>query len=70
MISALGSAQAPLALRVMGDRGSKDLIFKDSFAAFKAALQDFVDGIIHRSERIDRDFMLEVMTLIEAGRRQ
>jgi hypothetical protein len=69
LISVLGATQAPLALRVMGDRGSKDLIFKDSFAAFKAALQDFVDGIIHRGERIDPDFMLEVVTLIEAGRR-
>lgn len=68
LISTLGSSQAPLALRVIGETGWKDLVFKDTFPAFKAALFEFVQGIIHRNERIQPDFMLEVVNLIESGR--
>ena len=68
LISTLGSSQAPLALRVIGETGWQDLIFKDTFPAFKAALFEFVQGIIHRNERIHPDFMLEVVGIIEAGR--
>lgn len=68
LISTLGSACAPLVLRVVGDDGWKDLIFEDSYSAFKGALLDFVQGIINRDERIAPDFMLEVAGLIEAGR--
>jgi len=68
LISTLGSSQAPLALRVIGELGWKDMIFKDSYFAFKATLFEFVQGIIHRDERIHPDFMLEVVNLIEAGR--
>lgn len=68
LISTLGSSQAPLALRVIGELGWKDMIFKDSFFAFKAALFEFVQGIIHRDVRIHPDFMLEVVNLIESGR--
>lgn len=68
LISTLGSSHAPLALRVIGETGWQDLIFKDTFPAFKAALFEFVQGIIHRNERIQPDFMLEVVGIIEAGR--
>jgi predicted dehydrogenase len=68
LVSALGASHAPLALRVMGDLGWKDLFFQDSFFAFKAALFEFVQGIIHRDVRIHPDFMLEVISLVEAGR--
>ncbi len=68
LISTLGSSQAPLALRVIGESGWRDLIFKDTFPAFKAALFEFVQGIMHRNERIHPDFMLEVVGIIEAGR--
>ena len=64
----MGSSCAPLALRVMGDRGWKDLFFQDSYFAFKSALFEFVQGIIHRDVHTDPDFMLEVVNLIESGR--
>lgn len=68
LINTLGSSQVPLALRVIGDLGWKDLVFKDTFSAFKTALSEFTQGIIHRDERIHPDFMLEVVNLIESGR--
>jgi len=70
LVSTMGSSSAPLTLRVMGDLGWKDLFFQDTYFAFKGALFEFVQGIIHRDVRIDPDFMLEVIQLIEAGRTQ
>lgn len=68
LISTLGLSHAPLSLRVIGDSGWKDLVFKDTYSAFKGALNDFVQGIIHRDVRTPQDFMLEVVGLIESGR--
>jgi predicted dehydrogenase len=69
LISTLGPVHAPLGMRVMGDRGWMDLLFRDSFAAFKAALQEFVDGVVRREVRAAPEFLLEVVRLIELGRR-
>ena len=68
LVSTLGASHAPLALRVMGELGWKDMFFQDSYFAFKSALFEFVQGIIYRDERIHPDFTLEVVSLIEAGR--
>jgi hypothetical protein len=68
LISTMGAASTPIALRVMGDLSWKDLFFVDTYHAFKSALNEFVQGIIHRNVRIERNFMLEVVGLVEAGR--
>ncbi|MCV0437849.1 MAG: Gfo/Idh/MocA family oxidoreductase [Hydrogenophaga sp.] len=67
-ISTLGSAGAPLGLRVFGAAGWCDLQFADTFRAFRAALQDFVDGVRARDVRIAPAAMLEVVDMIELGR--
>jgi len=67
LVSTAGSCAAPIALRVMGDLGWKDLYFRDTYSAFKTALQEFVRGIVQRDVRIEPAFMLEVASLIEAG---
>jgi hypothetical protein len=69
LVSTLGSSTAPLALRVMGDSGWKDLFFQDTYFAFKSTLLDFVQSIIHKDVRIETEVMLEVIELIEAGRK-
>lgn len=68
-ISTLGSAASPLGFRVSGESGWCDLHFSDPFRAFRAALQDFVDGIRARDVRISPTAMLNVVDLIELGRR-
>lgn len=67
LISTAGSCPAPIALRVMGERGWKDLYFGDTYYAFRAALHEFVKGMMARDVRIEPAFMLEVVSLIEAG---
>lgn len=69
LVSALGSVAAPLALRVIGDKGWKDLVFRDSFTAFRSALQAFVDSVRARSPAISEHFVMDVVELIEAGRK-
>jgi predicted dehydrogenase len=69
LVSTMGSSNAPLTLRVMGDNGWKDLFFQDAYFAFKSALFEFVQGIIHKDVRIKSELMLEVIELIEAGRK-
>lgn len=68
LVSTVGAAQSPLALRLMGELGWTDLVFQDAFSAFRSALSEFVQGILHRDVRIEPAFMLEVVGLIEAGR--
>ena len=68
LVSTMGSSHAPLALRVMGDLGWKDLFFQNTYFSFKSALFEFVQGIINRDIRTDPDFILEVVNLIEFGR--
>ncbi len=69
LVSSMGSSSAPLTLRVMGDLGWKDLFFQDTYFAFKSALLEFVQGILHKDVRIETGFTLEVVELIEAGRK-
>jgi hypothetical protein len=67
-ISAMGFSKSPISIRVMGDLGWKDMYFGDSFFAFKTALNKFVESASNRTVPIESDFMLEVVSIIQAGR--
>lgn len=67
-VATLGACASPLSLRVCGDSGWRDLVFADSFSAFKAALSDFVGGVRARDVRIRPESVLEIVGIIEAGR--
>lgn len=67
-VSTMGSAQVPIALTVVGTHGSHTMHLSDTFGAFRAALQDFVDGIRSRDVRTTEQSMLNVVDLIELGR--
>lgn len=69
-IHACGEASAPIGLRVIGKLGWTDLLFTDTFRAFRSALNDFVLGIQQKDTRIPPEHMLEVVSLIEMGRNQ
>ncbi len=66
--STLGNVQAPITVTIVGSRTSITLEFGDTFAAFRAALSDFVSGVSARSVRSPRDFNTRVVSVIEAGR--
>jgi predicted dehydrogenase len=62
-----GRAAAPIAISVHGERGALRLVFRDSFAAFKAALAAFLSGIRHERSEIPQQTTLRVVELIEMG---
>ena len=64
---ALGNGQSPISIRVFGTSGWKDFTFTDSFSAFKAALQAFIQGISDNKVMSDRVFNTTVVQLLERG---
>lgn len=69
--SAFGNKiSAPLSIRVYGERGWHDLVFKDSFSAFKAALIEYLEGIKTNTCRSPYDFNRQVVSIIEFGLRR
>ncbi len=67
-ITALGKVPAPISITVFGELSWKELVFRDSFNAFKFALKDFVDGIRNHDVRTKPQEMLNAIRLVEAGR--
>lgn len=67
-ITALGKVPAPISITVFGELSWKELVFRNSFHAFKFALEDFVEGIRNHDVRTSADSMLNAIRLVEAGR--
>jgi predicted dehydrogenase len=67
-ITALGNVPAPISFTVFGELNWKELVFRDSFHAFKFALVDFVEGIRNHDVRTSPESMLNAIRLVEAGR--
>lgn len=65
--TASGERPSALALDVRGTRGRRQLVFGDSFTAFRAALQVFVDAQKHPGLPIPRAETLDVVRVIETG---
>jgi len=63
----LGSIPGDIKISVFGSFGSKDLIFRNTFAAFKRTLEAFIDGI--RSERAitTKNELASVVSILQKG---
>lgn len=66
---ATGDALTPITIRVCGTKGWKDLVFTDSFTAFREALQTFVTGILEQTPMSPKSFNTQVVKLIEEGQK-
>lgn len=64
-----GKSISPLSLRVIGVNGWTDLFHNDTFKAFKIALQEFILAIKNKEVRIPSQQTLDVVELIELGRK-
>jgi predicted dehydrogenase len=67
-ISALGTPHAPFSLRLFGTNGWRELVFSDTFAAFKAALMAFTDIVRRVAPPQDSAIPLAAIRILEAGR--
>ena len=63
----LGNVKSAVEIKIVGKNGSKNLFFKDTFAAFRSALQDYIDGIFYKQCRSPFEFNAKVVDLIERG---
>ena len=68
-IHTTGKLISPLGLRVIGKNGWTDLFHNDTFRTFRAALQDFIYGVLKKDVRIPSWEILEVVKLIELGKK-
>ncbi len=63
----LGDNSAPLKIKLFGKKGIKELVFKDTFFAFKSSLKNFVDLVNGHTENIPKSETLEIIEIIEKG---
>lgn len=70
IFSVHGSTPCPITIRLFGDKGFKELVFKDTFFAFKQALKVFVDCVRTRHNPIKREFVLKVVKILDWGNRE
>ncbi len=63
----LGIANTPIVIRLFGSRNLIELKFSDTFAAFKAALQAFIDVVRGKALPSSQDFILQTVRIIEQG---
>jgi len=63
----LGKIPSPISIRLFGTNEYKNLIFKDTFFAFKKALQTFVNIILKKENPPSKNFTLQVIDIIEKG---
>lgn len=67
MISSVSQGCSPIAIRIYGTLGWKDLVFEDSYSAFYSALSSFVQSIKAPHQTNHFENLLEVIEIIEAG---
>lgn len=63
----LGKVSCPLSIRIYGNNGFRELVFRDTYYAFKTSLEQFLKGIRTRTCIIPRAKTLEVIDIIEKG---
>ena len=67
-IDSFGGVVCPIKINIFGNKGSLELTFSDSFAAFKSALQVFINNVSSRDYDVKTEATLESVNLIELGR--
>jgi len=65
--TALGQTKKPITIRLIGPKGQKEMIFKDTFYAFKKTLQTFVNMVFKKEKAPSKEFVLKVVEIIEGG---
>lgn len=63
----LGSAPSDIRITVLGSTGASDLVFGDTFAAFKRTLELFVESVRSQREVTTRDELASVVSILERG---
>lgn len=66
-ISTLGKIKVEPEINIIGEKDSIKMVFKDTFFAFKYALNEFINSVNSKNFLNNRDSLLEIISLIEIG---
>ena len=66
-ISTIGDSEIKPTITIMGEYGNINLVFNNTFQAFKSALLSFIVSIYDKKPTLDNDILLEAIKLIELG---
>ena len=66
-ISTLGKMQVTPKICIDGENGNLVLKLKDTFNAFRTALNIFIESILDKESRLDEESLLEIIKFIELG---
>ena len=66
-ISTLGKMQVTPKICIHGENGNLVLKLKDTFNAFRTALNIFIESILDKESRLDEESLLEIIKFIELG---
>ncbi len=65
--NSLGNINHPIEIKFIGIKCTKSFIFKDSFSAFKKAINTFLNQIRYKKQYIPKNQVLRTIKLIELG---
>ena len=66
-LSAHMHSQNPIEIRLFGEKGNFTLIFKDTFYAFRGALEAFIQSVKTHKSSISRQHVMIMVDIIERG---
>ncbi len=69
VIRSTGESSGEISLTYIGEHSSIKKVFRDSFTAFRSALQLFIDGVRRGQSETPYEHLRDVVQLIEMGRR-
>lgn len=67
-LNTVGESATPIKISVYGNKSDLELVFVDTFSAFRSALQSFINSVITKNHIEDTASILEAVNLIELGR--
>ena len=68
-IKTFGNYKVPTSLEIFGTNGNITINFNDTFKAFRSTLKNFTDGIINKDIRIPSNEIIEIVRIIELGKK-
>lgn len=66
-LSTLGALSVPITIQLYGTKGTCSLVFRDTFFAFKKALEVFVESASAKCQMISHEYLRNIVYIIEQG---
>lgn len=67
VITCLGTTPAPIAVRVFGKSRTIERVFEHTYSAFKLTLEQFIQGLLSRSEVTTEGQLTSTVSILERG---